>query len=161
MLVALDQVFGVIHDVATEGDYSHNPMSDIINRVEKLQQDIYIYIYINISLLTQELKIIENTIKNLRLARGRQFSTNTSIRPKTRRPVRVANKKGPKKLKSWPLLAAQKVYKLRSDLEKSQRLESQPPQSPSLFPIEQTTKFHYVRLCQQDILEPFFVELVL
>ena len=49
----------------------------------------------------------------LRLARGRQFSTNTSIRPKTRIPVRAANKKGPKKLKSWPLLAAQKVYKLR------------------------------------------------
>lgn len=47
MLVALDQVFGVIHDVATEGDYSHNPMSDIINRVEKLQQDIYQCIIIN------------------------------------------------------------------------------------------------------------------
>lgn len=45
MLVVLDQVSGVIHDVATEGDYSHNPMSDIINRVENLQQDRYISMY--------------------------------------------------------------------------------------------------------------------
>lgn len=38
---------------------------------------------------------------------------NTCIRAKTMRTSKAPNKKGPKKLKSWPLLAAQKVQRVR------------------------------------------------
>jgi len=35
------------------------------------------------------------------------------MKENNRRTIRAPNKKGPRKLKSWPLLAAQKVYNVR------------------------------------------------
>jgi len=38
---------------------------------------------------------------------------DTWMKENTMRTMTAPNKKGPRKLKSWPLLAAQKVYRVR------------------------------------------------
>lgn len=137
--VALDEIVRVVHNVSTEYDRCQAPVyhhRELTQREENLQPEMHK----NPNILRPRMHHRDIEFKQQELSKQ---ALHTWIRENTMRTSNAPDKKGPRKLKSWPLLAAQNVYRVRPTTTTVVRITD----SKITFPVSNSTH----SLCQPTV----------